>query len=270
MTGSDSTAAIDTAGLTPGSYVVSGHVSQSSHPGQQANCTANFTIQSQPPTISCSANPSTVQPGNSSTITAVATSPQNRPLTYWCTATGGGTVTGTTATATLSTSGAAPGTITVTCNVVDDLGKSASATTDVTVQAPPPPPAPATRDLCSLSFERDRHRPVRVDNEAKGCLDDIALELQREPAGRLVIIGNYSSDEKSEAGAERTLNVRQYLTDEKGIDSSRIDLRVGTDSGRTVTDIFVPEGAAYNGDGTTPVDTTIHRHGEPYGNHGHN
>jgi hypothetical protein len=53
------------------------------------------------------------------------------------------------------------------------------------------------------------------------------------------------------------MNVRQYLVNEKGIDPSRIDLRVGTDSGRTVTNVFVPEGATYVDDGTTPVDTTI-------------
>ena len=48
-----------------------------------ADCSAPFTVKAfQPPTVGCSANPSTVNPGDSSTITANGVSPQNRPLTY--------------------------------------------------------------------------------------------------------------------------------------------------------------------------------------------
>jgi hypothetical protein len=115
-----------------------------------------------------------------------------------------------------------------------------------------------TRNLCSVSFERDRRRPERVDNEAKACLDDIALGMQRESTGRLVVVGNYSTDEQPVDGADRTRNIRQYLVNEKGIDSSRIDLRVGASSGRTATDVFVPDGATYDDSGTTAVDTKIH------------
>ena len=265
LSGSDATANINTVGVAPGTYAVNGHVMQGSKPYQQASCTASFTIQSPaPPTIICTANPVSVQSGETSIIASQAMSPQNRTLTYSYSATAG-TVTGNTAMATLTTSGAAPGTITVTCNVVDDLGKPASSTTDVTVQAPPQLAAPQTQDLCSLSFDRDHKRPVRVDNEAKGCLDDIALQMQHDSTGRLVIVGDYAGDEKPAAGAERTLNVRQYLTTEKGIDASRIDLRVGTDSGRTVANVFVPAGATFADAGTTPVDMTMHSHGEAYG-----
>jgi opacity protein-like surface antigen len=265
LTGSDATVSINTAGVAPGTYTVNGHVMQGGKPYEQASCTASFTIQSPvPPTVACSANPSSVNPGDSSTITAQAVSPQNRTLTYSYSTTAG-TVTGNTPTATLATTGAAPGTVTVTCNVVDDLGKTSTSTTDVVVLAPSAPVAPETQNLCSLSFDRDHKRPERVDNEAKGCLDDIALQMQHESTGRLVIVGNYGSNEKPEAGADRTLNVRQYLTDEKGIDASRIDLRVGADSGRTVTNVFVPAGAIFADDGTTPVDTTVHQHGEAYG-----
>jgi len=259
ITGTDSTVTINTLGIAPGTYAVNGHVAQGSHGTQQANCTASFTLQSPaPPTITCSANPSSVNPGDTATITAQAVSLQNRTLTYSYSTTAG-TVTGSTPTATLATNGVAPGAVTVSCNVVDDLGKQASATTNVTVLAPPPLAAPATRNLCSLTFDRDARHPVRVDNEAKGCLDDVALELQRESAGRLVIVGNYAADEKPEAGADRALNVRHYLTVEKGIDASRIGLRVGSDSGRTVNNVFVPSGATFIQEGTTPVDETVHQ-----------
>jgi len=36
-----------------------------------------------------------------------------------------------------------------------------------------------------VSFERDATRPTRVDNEAKACLDDITLALQRSSDARL-------------------------------------------------------------------------------------
>jgi len=51
---------------------------------------------------------------------------------------------------------------------------------------------------------------------------------------KLVIIGKHSADEKSTQPPKRVLNVEQYLTEEKGIDASRIQLRTGGDSGRTV------------------------------------
>jgi hypothetical protein len=207
-----------------------------------------FTIQEPaPPTIACSANPAAVNSGDSATITSQANSPQNHTLTYSYSATAG-TVTGTTATATLATSGAPPGTITVTCNVVDDLGKSAASTTAVTVMVPLPVAAPQTSDLCSISFDRDRKRPTRVDNEAKGCLDDIALTLQHDSTARLVIVGNYAVGEKPEDGADRGKNVRKYLTDEKGIDDARIELGTGSNSGRTASNVLVPAGATYAGD----------------------
>ena len=266
VSGSNETATLSTTGITPGTYAVTGRVTQGSHMAQQASCTASFTIQPfAPPTISCSATPSTINPGEPATITALAVSPQNRPITYSY-ATTAGTIAGNTGSATLNTVGAAPGAITVTCSVVDDLGKSVSADTTVDVNAPPQEVAPLTRDLCAVSFERDRKRPERVDNEAKACLDDIALNMQRESTGRLVIVGNYAADEQPASAAHRSMNVRQYLVNEKGIDPSRIAVRVGTDSGRTVTNVFVPAGAAYSDNETKPADTMIDQHEAPNGN----
>jgi hypothetical protein len=253
VSGSDAGANLATKGIAPGTYAVTGHVTQGSHIAEQASCTASFTILDfAPPTITCSASPSAVNPGDPATITALGVSPQNRPLTYSY-ATTAGTVTGNTATATLNTTGAAAGAITVTCSVVDDLGKSVSADTTVTVSAPPQAVAPLTRDLCAVSFDRDRKRPERVDNEAKACLDDIALDMQRDSTARLVIVGNYAGDEKPVSAAHRSINVRQYLVKEKGIDPSRVDARVGANSGRTVTNVFVPAGATYNDTDTKPV-----------------
>jgi hypothetical protein len=84
-----------------------------------------------------------------------------------------------------------------------------------------------------------------VDNEAKACLDDIALTMQRDAAGRLIIVGNYAPNETPKAGSERASNEKQYLTSEKGIDPRRIEVRVGKAGDRTAANVFLPEGAPF-------------------------
>ncbi|HEV2710712.1 MAG TPA: hypothetical protein VGU67_10900 [Edaphobacter sp.] len=256
ITGTSNVANIDTKNAAPGTYTAKGHVTEGNKPGQMADCSAQYTVEAfQPPTISCSANPTTLNPGDSSTITAEGVSPQNRPLTYSYSATEG-SVSGNGNTATLSTAGAAPGTITVTCNVVDDKGQTASSTTSVTIAAPPPPPAPTVSSLCSVNFERDKRRPVRVDNEGKACLDDVSLKLQQSSDAKLALVGNAASTEKhgSDLAAKRAVNTKDYLVKEKGIDASRISVYTGTQDGKTVTTTLIPAGATLDSTGITAVD----------------
>jgi hypothetical protein len=147
---------------------------------------------------------------------------------------------------------------------VDDKGQSASATTTVTVNAPPPPPpppAPMASNLCSLNFDRDKVRTTRVDNEAKACLDDVALNLQRSSDAKLALVGNEDAKEmkrkygKRATPAEmRAINAKDYLVTEKGIDSSRIMVYTGTDDAKTVTTTLVPSGATNPVAGDTTVD----------------
>ncbi|MFZ0631391.1 MAG: hypothetical protein WA399_06605 [Acidobacteriaceae bacterium] len=266
--GTNSTATIDTANLQPGTYTVSGHVTEGNKPGQSADCTAQFTVkQFEPPTVSCTANPTTVKPGESSTISCNGVSPQNRPLTYSYSASAG-SINGTGNTATLSTTGAPSGTITVTGTVQDDKGQTASATTSVDVEAPPPPPAPKTQTLCSIQFDKDKHRPARVDNEAKACLDDVALNAQQKADASLVVVGNsaplpehkgrHARHEMTadQLAAQRAVNTKDYLVTEKGIDASRIQVRTGTAGQNEVENYLVPAGANFDNDvpGTTAVD----------------
>ncbi len=258
VTGDTATGNVDTNGLNPGSFTVTGHVSQGQKAGQFADCTANFEVkQFEPPTISCSANPSTVKPGDTSTITSQGVSPQNRPLTYTYSASAG-QINGSGNTASLATSGAPAGSITVTCNVADDKGQTASTTTNVNIEAPPPPPAPKTQTLCSINFERDKKRPARVDNEAKACLDDVALNLQRSADASAVVVGESAATEKQGAklASQRAVNTKDYLVKEKGIDASRIQVRTGTQGGQQVENYLVPAGANFDNDvqGTSPVN----------------
>jgi hypothetical protein len=280
VTGNGATASINTTNLNPGTYTVKSALKvgkrgkEGLKPYQNASCSAQFTVKEfEPPTISCSASPSTIKPGDSSTITATGVSPQNRPLTYTYSA-ASGSVSGTGTTATYNSTGAPTGTVEITCTVADDKGHTASATTSVTVVAPPPPPQPHTQTLCSLSFAKDTRRPTRVDNEAKACLDEIALNLQNQADAKAVIVGNSNAKEKAttekqrayqakhkrakvtDFAAQRAVNAKDYLVKEKGIDPSRVSTATGTEDGQTAQDYLVPSGANFGSDiqGTTPVD----------------
>ena len=270
VSGTSSTGNVDTGSLAPGSYTVTGHVTEGVKPGQAADCTAQFTVKAfEPPTVSCSANPTNLKPGDSSTITAQGVSPQNRPLTYSYQASAG-SISGTGNTATLTTTGAPAGSITVTCNVADDKGQTASSTTSVSIEQPPAP-APKTQTLCTIQFDHDAKRPARVDNDAKGCLDDVALNAQRSSDATLVVVGNAAAPTEAmtpkkgkhhheepiaNLAAQRAVNTKDYLVKEKGIDASRISVRTGTTGTNEVDNYLVPAGATFDTDvpGSTPVD----------------
>jgi outer membrane protein OmpA-like peptidoglycan-associated protein len=269
VTGSDTTAKVDTGSLAPGTYTVKGNVSEGPKPGQAADCSATFTVkQFEPPTISCSANPTTLKPGQTSAITATGLSPQNRPLTYSYSASQG-SVSGTGASATFSSAGMESGTATITCTVTDDKGQTATATTPVTVEKPYVAPPPVQSALCSITFDKDKKRPARVDNEAKACLDDIALTLQSKSDATAAVVGESTADEKmppkhmkkgakmEDLASQRAVNTKDYLVTEKGIDASRITVYTGTGDGQKVEDYLIPSGATFTLDGATKVGDDV-------------
>ena len=287
VTGNGTSATVATAALAPGSYTVQAQVKEGKpgkeglKPGQTAEASASFTVKPfEPPTISCSVSPTIIKPGESSTVTAVGVSPQNRPLTYSYKATAG-TITGTGNTAVYSSAGAATGPVTITCTVTDDKGQSATATisaaNSVTITAPYVAPIPHTQTLCSISFTKDKERPTRVNNEAKACLDEVALDLQKQSDAKVVVVGDANAKEKAkiakeeaaakknkhlkveDIAAERAVNTKDYLVTEKGIDASRISVATGTADDQTVEDYLVPSGATFSSDvtGTTPVDESM-------------
>ena len=166
----------------------------------------------------------------------------------------------------LSTAGLSPGTVTVNCSAVDDLAQTAKCAVVIAITEPPHPEPKPAQQLCTLNFVRDKRRPVRVDNEAKGCLDDIALTLNSQSDAKLVMVGNAAKGEKITAAEERALNARQYLTQEKGIDPSRISVRTGNAGDKSVTNTLVPAGATFTETGTNDFDAKkVVRRGQAYG-----
>jgi hypothetical protein len=271
ITGKDTSATVDTTGLAPGSYAVTAHVTD---PKQKKNgdatCTAaSFTVKPKnPPTLSCSADPSTVQAGGSSTITCTCSSPDGdiaNPLTVANWSATGGTVSGSGSTATLTTPAGTPGapdsTATVNATCTDARGLTANGTANVTIKnPPPPPPKPQASKLNSCDFTKmDKvKKPWRVDNECKAILDDVANNLKQNPDSKLVIVGNADPTEKfKNLAATRAVNAKAYLTSGEaklGIDPSRIETRTSSEGGKTAEFWAVPAGATFSEANTTPVD----------------
>jgi hypothetical protein len=265
VTGKDNTASIDTNGVAGGSYTVTAHITDpKKKTGGETSCTANYTVKEppkNPPTMSCSANPSSLQAGGSSTITCTCTSPDNVPVTVGGWTASSGTVSGDGNTATLNTTGASAGPITVSATCTDSRGLTSPATTtQVTVENPPPPPPPQASKLTDCDFENMAKigKPWRVDNECKGKLDDVAKNLQQNADNKLVIVGNAEPTEKRKnLAAERAVNSKAYLTGGEaklGIDPSRIETRTGNAGTKTAEYWVVPAGGTFSGEGTQPVD----------------
>jgi hypothetical protein len=263
----DTSANIDTNGLSGGSYTVTVTVTDpKAKKNNTASATASFTVKEppkNPPQFSCSANPSMVQAGQTATITCTCTSPDNVPVTVGGWTATGGSISGNGSSATLTTTGAPSGTITVSATCTDSRGLTASTSSSVTVENPPPPPPQATKvNECAYPNEK---KLWRVDNTCKAELDDVALKLQQDPDAKLVVVGNADPAELAKSkhknlAAERALNVKAYISGgeaKQNIDPSRIEARTGNAGTATSEQWIVPSGATFPEAGsTTPVDET--------------
>ena len=240
----------NSTGLAPGTYTVTAKVDDGK--GGTGSCTADIQVQEKPhhpPTISCSANPTTIAPGEKSTITSTASSPDNLDLTYSYSATGG-QVTGTGPTAQFDSTGLQSGSYKVTCSVTDSRGDKADGQTTIDVQQPPPPPQATKVGECGYT----KAGVARFDNLCKRVGDDVALRLKNEPNAKVVIVG-YADPREPRAAklAQSRADLAKAYLGEKGIDASRSTTRTGqasTEKGaekqnRRVEFIFVPEGATY-------------------------
>ncbi len=250
VTGNAETATVATEPLAPGSYSVSGTVKEGKKgkeglkPWESAQCSASFTVKEfEPPTVSCSANPSTISPGETSTITCQGVSPQNRPLTYTYSASVG-SITGNGTTAEYSSAGAPSGVVEITGTVNDDKGHSASGNTTVTVEAPPPPPGPSPEQvrlearlaLHSVFFPtaqpRADHPEGGLVESQQQTLTTLATDFKSyiaiKPDAHLILTGHADSrgsDDYNQALTQRRVDrVKQYLV-EQGVPASSIDTR---------------------------------------------
>ena len=266
VAGRDASVQVDTAGLEPRSYEVTANLSDGRKNGT-ASCSARFTVKApRPPVISCSADPSTVRTGGTSTITSNASSPDGRRLIYSYTATAG-EISGTGSTATLNTQGAQPGRITVTCNVNDDRNPAltASSTTMVEVEAPPPPPPPtpapeikqleAKLALHSIYFQTARPTAEHpegglLDSQAdilKTLAEDYKNYLKYMPDAHLILSGHADprgTPEYNKKLTERRVERTKTFLVEHGVPADHFELKAFGEENQLTADQIKEQMAA--------------------------
>lgn len=261
ISGTGESASVDTTGLAPGTYSVS---ATATDPREKKNnvaiCNTTFTVLQppRPPVASCSASPNTIHAGDPVTVSVNASSPDQSPLTY-AYSSSAGTVSGSGASASLNTASAAPGsTITTTATITDSRGLSTSCTASVNVLTPPVT-VQSVKEIGDCKFMNPK-KPWRVDNECKAVLDDVALRIQQEPNGKLVVVG-YAEDEETatytQLGAQRAVNIKYYLTEGEGqqhIDAAKIQPVQGTAKMKGAKIYFVPAGATFTQEEVVSID----------------
>src|ERR1035437_845328 len=239
VTGISSTAKIDTTGLAAGAYTLKCHVSEGDRPSENADATAPYAVRAfEPPTVSCTANPGTINMGDKSVITAAGVSPQNRPLTYSYSAQSG-TISGNGATATFDSTGAPAGVVGITCSVMDDKSQTATANTSVTVTAPlyaaEVQQLETRLALRSVFFQTDVPRIERpngglVDSQEKtltALAKDFKRYLELRPEAYLTLTGHADvrgSVEYNQAlSVRRVTRVKLFLVDQ-GVPEAKIKM----------------------------------------------
>lgn len=197
--GSGDSVTINTTGVAEGqSYNVSAHVTDPKDKNAVATCQTSFSTKKRlPPTISCSANPTTVVQGGSVTVHSDASSPQGGPVTVTVTSNCGANGQG--ADVSVDTSSIQPGSCTVTCNVSDDHQLTASNSSSFTVQPKPTPTpvvkAPPNLELRSVYFATaqptEQNPNAGLVKSQQDTLREIASEFKKylevKPDAKLVL-----------------------------------------------------------------------------------
>jgi hypothetical protein len=262
VSGTGTTGAVDTTGLQPGSYSVTGRATDAKEKKNNvASCSAAFTIKARPnypPTASCSVTPRTIAINQAATVSITASSPENRPLTYNWTSTGGQVSGNGTSATVVATNADAGNTITVTGTATDDHNLSTSCTASITV--PAVQKIAEVEDWGECTFEKNPKKPWRVDNDCKDVLDKLALRVQQMPNGKVAIVGYKDQEEVVNAdhiGAQRAVNVKYYMTtDELGpkVDATRLEPREGGTKTKSAHFYYVPQGATFTQEESVVVD----------------
>jgi outer membrane protein OmpA-like peptidoglycan-associated protein len=260
VTAKDSAASIDTNGVAGGSYTVTAHVTdhKMKH-GGEVSCSANFTVKEppkNPPTLSLSASPTSVQTGGTVNLSASCSSPDSVPVNVTNWTASAGTISGIGNSATLSTAGAPAGSVTVNATCSDSRGLNTSASTEVTVEAPPPPPpavSPEVRRLearlalHSVYFPTAKPSPT---NPSGGLLpsqqqtlltlaSDFQKYLQAKPDAHLILEGH--ADQRGSAAYNQALSerrvarVKSFLV-EHGIPEASIETKAFGDQHNLTAD----------------------------------
>ena len=185
-----------------------------------------------PPTLACSANPTSLMLGDTSALHATATAGAcNGNLSYVWSASEG-SVTGSGADATYHSDGVQvnPGAskpVTATATVTDAKTRSASCSVNLTVAAAAPPkpviptpPTPTATQLDDIIFAQN---DARVNNCGKRTLERLYQQMSSDPDATIVLIGH---EDTSEQSTRRRANAPQL--DRQRVENTAAVLSAGT------------------------------------------
>ncbi|HXY26234.1 MAG TPA: OmpA family protein [Candidatus Acidoferrum sp.] len=225
------------SGVGVGSYTVNVKVDDGR--GLTASCAADVKIEprpNRPPTATMSVERSPIIVGERTGITCNGTDPDNDPLTYSYTTTGGKII-GTGPNVQFDSTGLQPGTYTVTCTVDDGRGGTAQASGNVEVKEPP-----QVKQLEAKLALHSIYFPTAQPSEAKpnggllasqaATLDTLATDyaeyLKYRPAAHLILEGHADSrgakDYNEQLSQRRVDRAKNYLI-EKGVPADHIETK---------------------------------------------
>ena len=254
VTGKDTAASIDTNGAAPGSYTVTAHVTDAkAKKNNEASCSATYTIKplppKNPPTISCSASPSSVVIGGSASITCTCTSPDGVPVSVANWTSTAGSVSGSGSSGTLSTAGASAGSATVSATCTDARGLTGQASTQVNLENPPVNKLETRLALHSVYFIVNQPRPndrtggllPSQQQTLLGLATDFKKYLENKPDAHLILGGH--ADHRGAPAYNMALSqrrvdaVKNFLV-EQGVSAANIDVKAfGEDENLTTEQV---------------------------------
>lgn len=206
--------------------------------GQVALC---LLVSNQCPTVSLSADRTTARTGETVTFVATVTdvAEGSGPITYEWDSSQGVLARTSDNEVTLNTTGLV-GTVEVSVTIGDG-DPSCTQTGRVTVSLEPI--CLAAILVCTpCGFMRNK---AHLDDACGNALDDVMVRMTADPTTSLVLDGHSDRGERRVVGLRRAEAVRDYLVNEKGIDTTRIVIRSFDDecSKSPSVEIFlVPQG----------------------------
>jgi outer membrane protein OmpA-like peptidoglycan-associated protein/opacity protein-like surface antigen len=230
----------NSSGTNAGTYTVKVRVDDGR--GGWADCSSSISVElrpNRPPTMSCSADRSTVVIGDTVQITATASDPDNDPLTYtWKSS--GGRVRGRDASVRFETAGLNAGHYSVNGHVDDGRGGGADCELGIEVQSPPPPPEQIELEvrlsLHSIYFATARPTVANPTAGLLGSQEQVLVKLAADftryltfkPDAHLILGGHADprgTPEYNKGLTERRVERTKSFLVQHGVPADHIDTR---------------------------------------------